>query len=126
MRTPSDPLTRTPPASTNGHGPAAPRHNGARSGRRPPGPSARPAAIVFGIILVVFLAGFVADDLSSAHHAAPSTHQATPKAVPGTGGLVPEPSTDVLGSIVDNDEPPANILGQVAEPTFERRAVAGR
>lgn len=123
MANPSDPLTASRPSPGNGHVPlpdggaghalgAAPSHR-----VRPPGPSAKPAAVVFGIIAVLFVAGFVADDLTSAHHpaAAPSV-TTTASAVPGTGGLVPVAVKDVIDAIVTADEPPADVLGALVVP----------
>lgn len=114
MSTPADPVAPTSGSSTNGHGAVDPAAGVAR--RRPPGPSARPAAIVFGIILVLFLAGFVADDLTSAHHGVTTTHPGAAEAVPGTGGLVPEPAAEVLGPILENGEPPADVLAALVVP----------
>lgn len=118
MTPPSDPLTQARPTSGNGHDPGRPHLDRPvpAVGRRPPGPSTRPAAIAFGIILLIFVSGFVADDLTSAHHPPPAPHARALKAVPGTGGLVPEPSTDVIGPIVESDEPPANVLAALVVP----------
>lgn len=103
MANPSDPLTVWRPALPGS--------------RRLPGPSAKPAAIVFSIIAVIFVAGFVTDDLTSAHRpaAAPSTTIAA-TVVPGTGGLVPEPATSVIGAVVQPDEPPTDILAALVVP----------
>jgi hypothetical protein len=83
---------------------------------RPPGPTVKPAAVVFGIIAVLFVAGFVADDLTSAHHPAVARPAARPSPVAGTGGLVPEPAATVLGGILEPGEPPADVLGAVVVP----------
>jgi hypothetical protein len=128
MTGPTDSTTRTPASAGNGHGAGA-AGNGGRDesrppldlgrrprSRRPPGPSARPAAVVFAIIALIFLVGFIADDLTSAHHPAPAAQHAAARAVPGTGGLVPEPSSDVLGPILTADEPPANVVSALVVP----------
>jgi len=87
--------------------------------RRPPGPSAKPAAVVFAVILVVFLAGFVADLLTSSSPS-PARPPVSAGPVPGTGGLVPEPARDVLGAVVTADEPPADVLAALVVPTGSR------
>ncbi|HXW31598.1 MAG TPA: hypothetical protein VEJ21_00800 [Acidimicrobiales bacterium] len=84
--------------------------------RRPPGPPAKPAAIVFAIIAVIFLAGFAADEVTSSHHGSPAPSPTPVKAVAGTGGLVPEPASDVLGAIVQSGEPPSNVLAALVVP----------
>ncbi len=84
--------------------------------RRPPGPTAKPAAIVLAAILVVFLAGFFDDLVTSGHHGAPPSPASVARAVPGTGGLVPEASAAVLSPVVSADEPPANIVAALVVP----------
>jgi len=97
-------------AATNGHATVG-------SGtRRPPGPSARPAAVVFGIILVVFLAGAIADAITSSHGPSVARSPAA-AAVPGTGGLVPEPGKRALAPIVTSGQPPTDIVSAVVVPS---------
>ncbi len=125
MTGPIDTGTRRPETSGNGHGPSSTNGSGGPTrppggppagARRPPGPSTRPAAIVFGIILAIFVLGFVADDLTSAHHSAAAHHRLAATAVPDTGGLVAEPSSDVLHPILSADEPPADIVSALVVP----------
>jgi len=112
---PSDGDGHSPHGHGNGHPPAG--FVPELGGSRPPGPTVKPAAIVFAIIAVVFVAGFVADEVTSSHHAGSSAPTSSPaKAVAGTGGLVPEPATDVLGAILQPDGPPANILAALVVP----------
>jgi hypothetical protein len=105
-----------PGGASNGHGSGGSGLGTAPPSGRPPGPSAKPAAVVFGVILLVFLAGFVADELSSAPHGArrPSPAASTP--VPHTGGLVPGPASAVLAPVVTADEPPADIVSALVVP----------
>lgn len=130
MADPSDPLTAPRPTAGNGHVPVsgdggdgggpeggplgrAPRPTGGR----PPGPSVKPAAVVFGIIAVLFVAGFVTDDITSAHHTpAPSPAAAPTAPVAGSGGLVPEPVRTVIAPIIGPDQPPANVLDALVVP----------
>ena len=84
---------------------------------RPPGPTAKPAAVVFGIILAIALAGWIADAVTSSHSTSTTTTPAGPAtAVPGTGGLVPEPSNGVLASMVTTAGPPADVLSALVFP----------
>ncbi|MHB8439159.1 MAG: hypothetical protein ACYDD4_08360 [Acidimicrobiales bacterium] len=93
------------------------------AGRRAPGPTVKPAAIVFGIILVIFLVGMVADAVSSSHSAPPRTsHHVT--AVAGTGGLVPTAAASLLGAITTGDQPPSNVIASLVIP-HGTRAVPG-
>jgi len=85
---------------------------------RPPGPTARPAAVVLAVIAVVFLAGFLADLLSGTNHSSsktPPSSSSHPRAVAGTG-LVPEPAAQVLSPIVTPGDPPADIVGALVVP----------
>jgi len=104
-------------SSGNGHGPPVARLGRAPRSGRPPGPSAKPAAVVFGIILLLFLAGFLADELTSAPHAAPPV-RGTPSSRPvaGTGGLVAEPASSVLAPVATAGEPPANVVSALVVP----------
>ncbi len=104
-------------SSGNGHGAPGPRLGRAPRPGRPPGPSAKPAAVVFGIILLLFLVGFLVDELTSAPHATPSGH-ATPSSrpVPGTGGLVAQPASSVLGPLSTAGQPPANVVSALVVP----------
>ena len=100
-------------ANGNGHTPPGFLHP---LPRRPPGPTAKPAAIVFAIIAVIFLAGFAADEVTSSHHGSSAPGSTLVRAVAGTGGLVPEPASDVLAAIVQSGEPPANVLAALVVP----------
>ena len=85
------------------------------AGRRPPGPTAKPAAVVFGIILAIFLVGFVADAITSSHTSTP-TPAGRPVVVAGTGGLVAESGGAVLDPIVSSSGPPTDILDATLLP----------
>lgn len=129
MANPSDPLTTPRSPLGNGHDPAGGNGMGERTrpglagpvpGRgRPPGPTVKPAAAVFGIIALLFVVGFVTDDLTSAHHptAPPATSAAgTAGTVPGTGGLVAEKARAVIGPVVRSEEPPTDVLAALVVP----------
>ena len=104
------------PSGPGGAGPGPPAGGG-----RPPGPTAKPALLVFAVVFVVFLAGFLADLLSggSAPSAPPGRAAATAP-VPGTGGLVPVPARTVLAAVVTADQPPADVLGALVVPRGTR------
>jgi hypothetical protein len=120
------------PAQSNGHrsnghgaeGGGAGRGGSSPAGpedgqRRPPGPSVKPAFVVFAIVLVVFVSGFLADLLTSSSPSSPSPSAAA-TAVPGTGGLVPEPARHVLAAVVTPGQPPADVLAALVVPTGTR------
>lgn len=103
--------------SGNGHGPLRPGLGRLPGSGRPPGPSAKPAAVVFGIILVLFVVGFVADQLSSSPHTRTPSHPAPPsRPVPGTGGLIAEPAAPLLAPVVTDREPPTNVVSALVVP----------
>ncbi len=83
--------------------------------RRPPGPSARPAAVVLGIIFVLFVVGAVAAGLtgSGPRRAEPVASTAR---VPGTGGLVAVPAAAVLAPVRLPGEPPADVVAALVVP----------
>ena len=112
---------------TDGHGDGGDGHGGNGSGDapaahipgRPPGPSAKPALVVFAVVFAVFLTGFLADLLSGSPSSSPARPSAA-TAVPGTGGLVPEPAGAVLGAVVTPGEPPADVLASLVVPAGTR------
>ncbi|MHB8330092.1 MAG: hypothetical protein ACYDD6_10800 [Acidimicrobiales bacterium] len=88
---------------------------------RPPGPGTRPAAVVLGIILVIFVLGAVGAGLTSSHSAGTSKASATSSAtVAGTGGLSAEAGRLALAPIVSAGQPPSDILGAVVVPMGSR------
>ncbi|HZU79813.1 MAG TPA: hypothetical protein VE991_07835 [Acidimicrobiales bacterium] len=105
-----------PPTGANGDGVLPPAGgSGDEPPRRPAGPSAKPAAVVFAVILVIFLAGAITDGFTSSHHSA------TPARVPngpvaGSGGLRALSAAAVLRPITRAGEPPSDILAAVAVP----------
>ncbi|MDE3086537.1 MAG: hypothetical protein KGJ77_07195 [Acidobacteriota bacterium] len=114
------------PLPMTGGGPQANGHGGgdgdsaaAHVPTRPPGPSAKPALVVFAVVFAVFLTGFLADLLSGSPSSPPPRPSAA-TAVPGTGGLVPEPAGDVLGAVVTAGEPPADVLAALVVPAGTR------
>ncbi|HLX88328.1 MAG TPA: hypothetical protein VKR22_07740, partial [Acidimicrobiales bacterium] len=114
MANPLDHVTDGQPATRhNGHVPVDTALEGPP--RRPPGPSARPAAVVFGIIFVLFVLGAVGAGLSGG----PSTSKpARPSSapVPGTGGLVAVPGRATLSSVITTSSPPADVVAAVVVP----------
>ena len=111
---------------SNGHGngsrpvPGAAAPGDRAGGGRPPGPSAKPALVVFAIVFVVFLAGFLADLLSGGARTSAPPRPAAATPVPGTGGLVPEPARAVLAAVVTADQPPADVLDALVVPKGTR------
>jgi len=84
--------------------------------RRPlPGPSTRPALLVFGIIAVLFLLGFVLETLSSNQ----SKPVAAPHSVVTARGAVLRavPARPLLRAIVGAGQPPSDLLNALAVPT---------
>jgi hypothetical protein len=92
-----------------------------RPRRRLPGPSARPAALVFGITLLIFVGGLVALGLSP--RTVPSSATATVRTAPGAP-LRAEASTRLLAPIEVDGQPPANVL-QAFDVPVGSRAVPG-
>lgn len=114
MANPSDHVTAIPPAvAGNGH--VATEADAASVSRRPPGPSAKPAAVVLGIIFVLFVIGIVAAGLTGSTATKPP---AAPRSavVPGTGGLVAVSAREVLSPILTTGEPPADVVAAVVVP----------
>jgi hypothetical protein len=103
----------------NGHG------NGNRNGpgsdaapvarRRPPGPSTKPALIVLGLTVFVFLVGVGLELLSGSQ----SRPTASPtKIVTARGaGLHAVPARPLLKAIITTGEPPDDLLNALALPT---------
>jgi hypothetical protein len=120
MPRPDDPQRSPTPAGTgtlavptsNGHG-AHPEVN--PLARRPlPGPSTRPALLVFGIIAVLFLLGFVLETVSSNQ----SKPVAAPHSVVTARGAVLRavPARPLLRAIVGSGQPPSDLLNALAVP----------
>lgn len=83
----------------------------------PAGPPVKPAAIVFGIILALFLVGVIVDGISSSHGGSSGPRPSTADAsVPGTGGLVAIGASPLLRPIVTPGQPPADVLAAVVVP----------
>jgi hypothetical protein len=104
---------------TTGNGSASPTSalDPVMRSSRPPGPTARPAAVVLAVIVVVFLAGFVADLLSSGGHRSSTSRSPSSPARPVAGsGLTAEPAAQVLSPIVTPGDPPSDILGALVVP----------
>lgn len=107
-----DPATADLPApSGNGHVP------GGADGPapRPPGPSARPAAVVLGIVFVLFVIGAVAAGLTGSSSRTPPASPST-AVVPGTSGLVAVPARTALTPILTTGEPPADVVAALVVP----------
>ncbi len=100
-------------AHSNGHGHTthdpvpAPR-------RRPPGPSTKPALVVLGLTLVLFLLGVGLEVLSGSQ----SRPTAVPKSVVTARGAVLHavPARPLLGAIVTGGQPPDDLLDAIAVP----------
>jgi hypothetical protein len=127
---PAPPGTATLPGSagdgSNGNGSAGNGHTGGNghgglpdgpraAPRRPlPGPSTRPAMLVLGIILALFLLAFVVDAISSggARPVAAPRSLATAKGAP----LKAVPAGPLVRAIVSQGEPPSDIVNALAAP----------
>ena len=101
-------------ARRNGLGSPPGRLPPAPAGGRPPGPSTKPAMVVVGVILVIFVLGVTLEALSG--------HQSRPTPVPtaiatATGaGLRAVPARPLLAAITSVGEPPDDLLDAVAVP----------
>lgn len=86
---------------------------GADRPRRPPGPSVKPAAFVFGLALLVFVGGAVALGLSGS-----TAPQKAPPSVPTAPGAVLRavPATTTLKPLEVAGQPPTNIIDALAVP----------
>ena len=114
MANPLDHVTAGPPAtSPNGHVGADTPLDAPPA--RPPGPSARPAAVVLGIIFVLFVLGAVLAGLASGPSTSKPSHPSSGP-IPGTGGLVAVPARSVLTSVLAASEPPADVVAAVVVP----------
>lgn len=100
-------MSTIPPVSSNGH-------DAVQGRRRPPGPSTRPALVVFGIALLLTVVGAIAAGLTGGPTAQPkkSGSVATAKGSP----LRAEAATDALSPITSAGLPPTDILGAVDLP----------
>jgi hypothetical protein len=98
--------------SGHGPGPGAPVAEG--SGRRPPGPSTKPALIVLGLILVIFLLGLVLELLSGSQ----SRPTAAPTSIATARGAVLHavPARPLLKAITVVGQPPDDLLNALAVP----------
>ncbi len=98
---------------SNGHGQAPPDPVSPPRGR-PPGPSTKPALIVLGLILMLFLLGVGLELLSGSQ----SRPTAVPKSVVTARGAVLHavPARPLLGAIVSAGQPPDDLLDAMAVP----------
>jgi hypothetical protein len=109
-------------APARGNGRAARTPTPAPRGRRPPGPSTKPALVVLGIILALFLLGLVLETVSGTQSR--PTPTPTSIATAGGAGLQAVPARPLLGAIVTPGEPPDDLLDALAVPAGSS-AVAG-
>ena len=105
--------TLTAASAGNGHGDVDPAGASPRRGRLP-GPSTRPALVVLGIIAALFVTGFVVDTLSSGSH---PTSTSSPLATASGAPLRAVPAGSLLHAIVNQGEPPTDIVQALAAPT---------
>jgi len=100
-------------ARSNGHGPGA-RPPGPGPRRRPPGPSTKPALVVLGLTLMLFLLGVGLEVLSGSQ----SRPTAAPKSITTARGAVLRavPARPLLGAIVSRGQPPDDLLDAIAVP----------
>jgi hypothetical protein len=93
----------------------------ARTGGRPPGPGVKPALIVFGLAVVIFVGGSIA--LALGPRTVPSSKTVTVRTAPGAP-LRAVAATPLLRPIELPGQPPANVLDALALPAGSR-VVAG-
>jgi len=100
-------------ARSNGHGPGIPEPPSG-PGRRPPGPSTKPALIVLGLTLMLFLLGVGLEVLSGSQ----SRPTPSPKSVVTARGAVLHavPARPLLGAIISSGQPPDDLLDAIAVP----------
>ncbi len=123
-RRPGRGAATTVEARSNGHGSSNGRSNGHRtppgapgsgSPRRPPGPSTKPALIVLGLIVVVFLVGVGLELLSGSQ----SRPTASPTRIATARGAVLHavPARPLLKDITSpGQQPPDDLLNALAVP----------
>ncbi len=101
------------PGRGNGHRPPS-SEDGPEWPRRPPGPSTKPALIVLGLILVLFIVG-VALELASGSQSRPT---AAPTRIATARGAVLHavPARPLLKAIVSTGQPPDDLLNALAVP----------
>jgi len=106
-------------APSNGHGSSNGHRNppggpGSDSPRRPPGPSTKPALIVLGLIVVVFLVGVGLELLSGSQ----SRPTASPTRIATARGAVLDavPARPLLKDITSPGQPPDDLLNALAVP----------
>ncbi|HLM95257.1 MAG TPA: hypothetical protein VK283_03030 [Acidimicrobiales bacterium] len=111
-----DPTLRSAPttaldARSNGHGTLEPP---SEFRRRPPGPSTKPALIVLGLTLMLFLLG-VGLEVLSGSQSRPTT---SPKSVVTARGAVLHavPARPLVGAIISSGQPPDDLLDAMAVP----------
>ncbi len=100
-------------AGHNGHAPG-PGGHGPEPRRRPPGPSTKPALIVVGVTLLLFLVGVGLEVVSGSQ----SRPTPAPKSVVTARGAVLHavPGRPLLGAIVSDGQPPDDLLDAIAVP----------
>jgi hypothetical protein len=88
--------------------------DGPQRSRRPPGPSTKPALVVLGLTLVLFLVG-VALELVGGHQSRPT---AAPTKIATARGAVLHavPARPLLKAIVTTGQPPDDLLNALAVP----------
>ncbi len=96
----------------NGHGTVPPGL--ASASGRPPGPSTRPALIVVGVTVVLFVVSVVAGGIVSERSGPGPTRPTVSTA--HDAGLPAAPSRRLLGAIETPGEPPADLLAALAVP----------
>ena len=106
-------------ARTNGHGDtnghrAPPGGQGPDAPRRPPGPSTKPALIVLGLTLLLFMAGIGLEVLSGSQ----SRPTASPTRIATARGAVLHavPARPLLKDITSAGQPPDDLLNALAVP----------
>jgi hypothetical protein len=101
-------------ARSNGHGPGPGAPVAEGSARRPPGPSTKPALIVLGLILLIFLLGLVLELLSGSQ----SRPTAAPTSIATARGAVLQavPARPLLKAITVVGQPPDDLLNALAVP----------
>ncbi|MDA8269556.1 MAG: hypothetical protein M0013_14520 [Actinomycetota bacterium] len=93
--------------------PPLPRADGSEHDERPPGPSAKPAFIVLGLALVIFVGGSIALGLGPS--TAPTSAPTTARIVAGAK-LRAVPASTLLSALRSGGQPPADIVDALALP----------
>jgi hypothetical protein len=101
-------------ARSNGHGPGPGAPVAEGSARRPPGPSTKPALIVLGVILLLFLLGIALEIVSGSQ----SRPTAAPTSIATARGAVLRavPARPLLKAITVVGQPPEDLLNALAVP----------